>query len=59
MLSKERLAKSALLHTTQPMSNTSTDTSNVGDCDRKSNSCVPGNLVYESGYKSDSSGTGV
>ncbi len=54
MLYKEGRAGSALLHTTMSMLNVPKDTKNVRECDRKTNSCVPGNIKYESGYKSDS-----
>ncbi len=58
MLSKEGHQFTVVVYHTS-MCNESKDASNVGDCDRKSNSCFPGNIMYESGYKSDSSGTGV
>ncbi len=58
MLSKEGLQFSLVVYH-KPMCNESKDTKNAADCDRKSNSCFPGNIMYESGYKSDSSGKGV
>ncbi len=57
MLNKEGRACSALLHTAMSMPNEPKDPKNVRECDRKTNSCFPGNMKYESGYKSDNSDT--
>ncbi len=59
MLNKEGRACSALLHTAMSMPNEPKDPKNVTECDRKTNSCVPGNIKYERGHKSDSSDKGV
>ncbi len=56
MLNKEGRACSALLHTAMSMPNEPKE-QKKRECDRKTNSCVPGNIKYESGYKSDNSDT--